>query len=184
MASRSSKLARKISFNDVVCLERCLRRAARERDLAGRARNAPRGRRRQAAGLRSHSRPACCEVPRVLRRQARHTAAGRDSLSGCALRQVAGCTGRAPRKWSPDATRRRDPACKRPKAVLRPAAHPQPRIRAGVCRQQLTQGKPWPCPAWMRSARGRAASAQSRPSAFLLCVPITKLTARPAEIFR
>jgi hypothetical protein len=35
----------------------------------------------------------------------------------------------------------------------------------------------------MRSARGRAASAQLRPSAFLLCGPVTELTACPAEIF-
>jgi hypothetical protein len=83
---------------------------------------------------------------------------------------------------SAGAMRRRDPACKQPKAVLRPDARRQPRIRVGVYRQPLTAGKPWPCPAWMRSARGRAASAQLRPSAFLLCGSAMELTACPAEI--
>jgi len=115
-----------------VCVEPCLWWAARGRGLAGRARNAPRVLGRRAAGLRSHSRPAWCEGPRAGRGQARHTAAGRDWLSGCALRRAAGCTGRALRRWSAGAMRRRDLAGKQSKAVLLPGARRQLHIRAGV----------------------------------------------------
>jgi hypothetical protein len=145
-----------------VCVGPCLWWAALGRGLAGRARNAPRGLGRQAGGLQSHNRPACCEVPRARPGQARYTPAGRGWLSGCALRRAAGYTGRALRRWSEGAMRRRDPACRQPKAVLLPGARRQRHIRAGVCRQELTAGMPWLCPAWMRSARVRAASAPSR----------------------
>jgi hypothetical protein len=122
------------------CVGPCLRWAARGRGLAGRARNAARGLGPPGPGQRGRSRPACCEVALARRCRARRTAVGRGWLSGCALLQAAGCTGRALRRWSADAMRRRDPACKRRKAVLLPDAHRQLRIRVGVCRQQLQQG--------------------------------------------
>jgi hypothetical protein len=166
-----------------VCVGPCLWQTAHERALSGRARNAARGLGRQAAGLRNRSRRACCEVPRVGGCRARRTAAGRGWLNGCALRRAAGCTGRVLRRWSAGAMRRRDPVGKRMRAVLLPGAHRPLRIRAGVCRQRLTAGKLWLCLSWLRSARGRAVSARSRRSAFLLCGAVTELAACPAEIF-
>jgi hypothetical protein len=120
-----------------VCCEPWAWRATRGRDLAGRARNAPRRGDRWAVARRSHSMAAWCGAPLARRCPALYTVAGRGWLCACARRRAAGRTYPVPRKQSGDATRRRDPACKRPRALLLPAVHPRPRIRADVCPRRL-----------------------------------------------
>ena len=143
-------------FSGAVCCEPWAWRAARGRDLAGRARNALRRGGRWAVARRSHSMAAWCGAPLARRCPALHTTAGRGWLCACARRRAAGRTYPVPRKRSGDATRRRDPACKRPRALPLPAVHPRPRTPAGVCPRRLTGAPPWLCRAVTRSARGPA----------------------------
>jgi hypothetical protein len=170
-------------FSDAVCVDSCHQQAARDRDPAGRVRNATRRRGQWAVARPSHSIAAWCGAHPALRYPALRTTVGRGWLIACVLRRGGGRNDPRPRRQSGGATRRIDPAYRQPRIPLLLAVHPLPRIRVGVCPRPLRRRRPGLCRGETRSARLLASWVRSLQSAsFSSLAWIIEFTARPVEI--